>query len=98
MISFSDLHDATLIDIRFEWEAAVVVLTLKVGESAIDTAVVEANGVTDLKCPHLMPWGRSKSVNSTSLKKEGDGQLLAIEMQSGDTLEIFCREVKIKGY
>lgn len=96
MISLPDLHDATLKSVNFGWEAAVIQLTFKVGVGASDVAIVEAEGVTSLKCPRLLPWGPSNSVNTTALTELADGQFLTVEMQSGDVLEIRCRGVAVK--
>lgn len=96
MILLPDLHDATLKNVNFDWEAAMVLLTFKIGVAASDVALIKAQGVTNLKCPRLLPWGRSSSVNSTAIEPFADGQFLSIEMQSGDVLEIFCREVAVE--
>jgi hypothetical protein len=96
MISLPDLHDATLKGVNFGWEAGVVHLTFKVGIAASDLAVVEAEGVTCLKCPRLYPWGPSSSVNAAAIEELADGRLLTVEMQSGDVLEVHCRGVAVK--
>ena len=96
MISLPDLHDATLNNMDFEWDAAIAHLTLKVGVAASDVAVIEAVGVTNIRCSRLLPWRPSSSVNSTTLEARAGGRCLTIEMQSGDVLEICCREVAVK--
>ncbi len=96
MTSLPDLHDATLKNVDFEWETAKVQLTFKTGVAASQIAIIEADGVTNLKCPRLLPWGPSSSVNSTALKTLNDGHFLTIEMQSGDVLEVYCRNVVVK--
>jgi hypothetical protein len=96
MISLPDLHDATLKSVHFEWENARALLTFKIAVAAHAVTVVEAEGVTILKCPRLLPWGPSSSVNSTALETLVDGQSLIVEMQSGDVIEIRCREVAIR--
>jgi hypothetical protein len=96
MISLPDLHDATLQTVNFGWEAGVVRLTFKIGVAASDLAMVEADGVTSLKCPRLYPWGPSSSVNTAAVEELVDGKLLTVEMQSGDVLEVSCRGVAVK--
>jgi hypothetical protein len=96
MISLSDLHDATLQTVSFGWEAGAVSLTFKIGVAASDLAMVEADGVTSLKCPRLYPWGPSSSVNTATVEELVDGKLLTVEMQSGDVLEVSCRGVSVK--
>jgi hypothetical protein len=91
-----DLHDATLRTVNFEWGSGTAHLRLKIGVGTFDVAIVEARGVTNLKCPRLFPWGPSSSVNTTALEELAGGQLLTIEMQSGDVLEISCRAVVVK--
>ena len=68
MTSLPNLHDATLKSVNFGWEAAVVHLSFKIGVAASDVAVVQAEGVTSLKCSRLLPWGPSSSVNTTALE------------------------------
>jgi len=74
----------------------VVGVSFKTGVDASDVAVVEVEGVTSLKCPRLFPWGPSCSVNTTALEQLADGQLLTVEMQSGDVLEVCGRGVAVK--
>ncbi len=91
MITLSDLHDATLESISFDWAAAVVFVRFKV--HGIGAAGFEAKDVFNVNCPRLLPWGPSNSVNSVELQAQSGCQCLTIEMQSGDVLEISCREV-----
>jgi hypothetical protein len=97
MTSLTALHDATLQTVNFGWETGVVRLTFEVGVASSDLAIVEAEGVTSLKCPRLYPWGSSSSVNAAAVEESVDGKLLTIEMQSGDVLEVRCREVAVNG-
>jgi hypothetical protein len=94
--SLRDLHDATLKNVSLEWQTAIALLTFKIGIADSDVAIVEAKGVTNLNCPRLLPWGPSSSVNSAGLEEHADGRCLTIEMQSGDFLESFCREIEVK--
>jgi hypothetical protein len=47
-------------------------------------------------CPRALPWGPSDSVNEVKMQEVSDARLLSVEMQSGDVLEISCREVLVK--
>jgi hypothetical protein len=94
-MNLPDLHDATLQTVNFEWDCAKLRLTFKTGIEPSDTAVIEALGVTDLKCPHLSPWGPSNSVNTATLDAKTDKKLLIIEMQSGDVLQIASQTVTL---
>ena len=85
------LHDATLENIRLDWKAGTILLNLQVGSAAYDVGIIKAEGVTDLICPRLMPWGPSNSVNSISAKDIPGGKLIEVEMQSGDLIKIQCR-------
>jgi hypothetical protein len=80
----------------FDWETAALLLVFQTGVAESDRAGIVAHSVTDLKCPRLLPWGPSSSVNRVRLDPLPEGQLLTIEMQSGDLLEIRCREVAVK--
>ena len=85
------LHDATLNTVNLDWPRGIVRLAFTVDVDVL--RIIEATGVTELKCPRLLPWGPSNSVNSSVVKTVADGQCLTIEMQSGDVLEVCCREV-----
>jgi hypothetical protein len=89
-----NLHDATLNTVNFDWSRGVVSFAFKVDIGV--SSIIEATGVTELKCPRLLPWGPSDSVNSTAVEAFGDGQRLIIKMQSGDVLEVCCRVVGYK--
>jgi hypothetical protein len=94
MLSLPELRDATLINISLEWAAGVALVTFRF--HGFGGMVVEAKDLFELKCPRLLPWGPSNSVNSAELKTLLGSQCLTIEMQSGDVLEISCREVSVK--
>jgi hypothetical protein len=96
MISLASLHDATLESVNFDWARGVVHLTLKIMLPGFSGAVIGAKDVTELKCPRLLPWGPSNSVNSVALEALADGRCLTVEMQSGDVLEVCCRDVEVK--
>ena len=91
MNSLPSLHDATLNDVVFEWSRGHVRLSVTIDVGVI--GIIQAVDVTDLKCPRTQPWGPSSSINSATAKTVVDGKHLAIEMQSGDLIEIRCREI-----
>jgi hypothetical protein len=91
-----DLHDATLRTLTFDWRCALLAILLRAGVADSDHVVLEAHSVDDLKFPRMEPWGPSNSINSVALSSVGEGQLLAIEMQSGDLLEVRCHKVTVK--
>ena len=90
-----DLHDATLRSVTFDWMGGTALLAFKTGKAEPDL-VLESRDVTDLRCPRHQPWGPSVSVNSATVTEAPGGCLLAVEMQSGDLIEISCREVVLK--
>jgi hypothetical protein len=96
MISLASLHDATLENVNLDWARGVVHLTLKMMMPGFSGAVIEAKDVTELKCPRLLPWGPSNSVNSVALDALGDGRRVTVEMQSGDVIEVRCQDVEVK--
>ena len=90
----SDLHDATLQSLSFNWANASATLTFELCAVESEFVIVEASGVTNLQCPRVQPWGPSNSVNSAALETQAVGQLLTIEMQSGDVIEIRCQKAR----
>jgi hypothetical protein len=93
MNSLPNLHDSTFKKLAFDWATATLHLLFQVGVESSDVVVLEAQSVTDLRFPRLLPWGPSNSVNSATVEGVGEGQLLSIEMQSGDVLLVSCRSV-----
>jgi hypothetical protein len=90
------LHDATLETLAFHWAEGIVRIRLSTGMNGTGVVILEASGVLRAVCPRVLPWGPSDSVNVVKLEHVGNGQLLSIEMQSGDVLEIYCGEASIK--
>jgi len=82
------LHDSTLVSVDMSWKEArcKMTLLLSTGKHRLDFS-----NVTMVRIPRESPWGPSVSVNSASVK---DG-VVAIEMQSGDTIVIASREVEL---
>jgi hypothetical protein len=90
------LHDATLETLTLHWEEGVVRIRLSTGINGTGVVTLEAVGVVRAVCPRAFPWGPSDSINGVKMQEVSDGRLLSIEMQSGDVLEICCREVLVK--
>jgi hypothetical protein len=91
------LHDATLETVTLAWDEGTVHLRLSTGANGTGIVILSANGVLGFNCPRLFPWGSSDSVNEVRLESAADSQLLSIEMQSGDLLQITCREASAMG-
>ena len=91
MANFSDLnlHDATLINIEFDWVNALAFVSFKLH---LENVVIKFSDCTNVCIPHENPWGQSSSVNATSQ----DDNTFKIEMQSGDIISVnsssFCVE------
>lgn len=90
------LHDATLESFTLQWEEGVAHVRLSTGMNGTGVVTLEASGVLRALCPRVFPWGPSDSVNEVKLEQVADGRLLSIEMQSGDVLEVCCREVTVR--
>jgi hypothetical protein len=95
--ALSRLHDATLDLLIVNWREGTLQIALKTGPGQFDKTVLFASGVTDLRCPRLLPWGPSGSVNSTRLEPMTNASyLLTLEMQSGDSIEVCCEDVSLE--
>jgi len=86
-LSFDDMHDATLVSIAVDWASGTLSCVFRVCRKGRNEAKLIASGLTLLHCPRSFPWGRSVSVNEMVLSDIGEGQVLKIEMQSGDVIE-----------
>lgn len=83
----NDMHDWTLDLISMNWEAGDVVLEL--GMLGGGAAHLLCAGVTSLVVPRRLEWGMSVHVNECgALEQTRSGYKLAMEMQTGDVLEI----------
>lgn len=89
------MHDATLETLTLHWVEGVVRIRLSTGINGTGVVNLKAVGVRRAVCPRALPWGPSDSVNEVKLEQVSEGRLLSIEMQSGDVMEIFCREVLV---
>lgn len=97
-LSWTQLHDATLLRVECRWEDGRFCLHLRTGIAAYPEVQVVATGGRRLDCPRRHPWGPSVSVNEvrgpTQLASE-NLQRLEIEMQSGDVLVLDAEEFQI---
>lgn len=94
MTSFADLelHDATLISVSMPWGTRSVDVEFQpVGPGRGSILRLRAVGCTRVVIPHEAPWGGAASVNSHGL----DGRRFWIEMQSGDTIEIWADRIDV---
>lgn len=94
---FSQLHDATLHRIEFNWLEARVRIELTAmlaGGNEPGRFTVVATGATRLEAPRELSWGASASVNELRCTAVPGGAIrLEIEMQSGDTLRVDAQDV-----
>lgn len=96
MDSVPKLHDATLESFTLHWGEGAVLVRLSTGVNGTGVVTLEASGVIRAVCPRVFPWGPSDSVNEVKLEQVANGRLLSIAMQSGDVLEVSCREVSVR--
>jgi hypothetical protein len=95
-MNISDLHDTTLLRIDCEWSKGIVVISL-VSEDHSPTQIrIVATEVSFLLCPRKYPWGRSDFVNKAKIVNQvGGSERLAVEMQSGDVIEVEAARIEI---
>lgn len=80
------LHDASLLEVRFDWVAGEVALRFRTaGPVEVVLAVTE---VSALLAPRGEAWGRSASVLTTRFIDDDPDLGLVVEMQSGDALVV----------
>lgn len=94
-ISNYNFHDATLIDITYNWkqkQASCSLLAFLNGtNSDAIPCQIQFSDVTSLQIPHQSPWGESDTVATISQKE----QTVTIEMQSGDNIIITAKQYSI---
>lgn len=89
------MHDWTLVSIMVEWIKGVVTITFRNSKS--DEVFLVAEGLADLKVPKRDDWGDSVSVNEVEgpVKIDNGNTYLAIEIQSGDKLELEAKSISM---
>jgi hypothetical protein len=89
-----NLHDATLVSIEVDWASGQARCLFEVWIDGPATLAILVEGLRLARIPRDHPWGRSVSVNRTSLS-ERDGLVeLGIEMQSGDEILLRAETVE----
>lgn len=84
------MHDWTLLSLEFYWLTGTLVFRL---QSPDGPRNLTASGVSELTIPRKLPWGQSASINTVTgpiMSTDGTSKL-AVEMQSGDTLQIIAK-------
>lgn len=89
-----DMHDWTLLNIRFDWDAGRVTAEFLNKKNGSRTLLAE--GVNTLHIPRRSDWSQSVSVNIASQMLSPAGTpVLKIEMQSGDVIEVNAKVFKM---
>lgn len=99
ILTWQDLHDATLERLELLWAVGKVVLHARTGAVEHPQLEVVASSVRKLECDRGMPWGFSVSINEVrgpTATSDGDAKYIEIEMQSGDILRIEAAEFSIR--
>ena len=89
------MHDWTLVSLMVEWIKGMVTITFKNSDS--NQVFLVAEGLTDLKIPKREDWGESVSVNEVEGPNSLDNgnSYIAIEIQSGDKIELEARSISL---
>ena len=82
-LQLEQLHDASLVAIRFDWSSSTCVLEFAGSPQFLEPFTITFSGVTELLVPASHPWGSSVSV--LSAQDTGAGRY-EFAMQSGDTI------------
>ncbi len=83
--ALDQLHDATLLAIRFEWATRACHFDFSGVPQRLEPFTITFMDVTELVIPAEWPWGRSVSV--LDARDTGAGRY-EFEMQSGDTIVV----------
>lgn len=78
-------HDWTLVGLSMDWKLGEVIFEMRDPSSSSQKLV--AQDVVSLNVPREYPWGPSVSINKMMQSQDERGNVLQIEMQSGDTIE-----------
>ena len=88
------MHDWSLLSLTVDWTTGEVQLRV---QSPSDQTNIHALDLRELRVPRAHPWGPSVSINAVNgpAPREDGLACLAIEMQSGDRIEIVARSFKM---
>jgi hypothetical protein len=78
-----NLHDDTLLEVRFNWGSGECIVFLKGSRGPFQVAW---SGVKEVHLPRRLDWGPSVSVLSAT--QLDDGETWVLVMQSGDAITI----------
>ena len=84
-LAIQQMHDATLVAIRFDWAARTCALEFAGAPALLEPFVVEFSNVSELVVPASEAWGPSVSV--LEVLNHGAGRY-DFAMQSGDTIRV----------
>jgi len=84
-LQLEQLHDASLVAIRFDWSSRTCSLEFAGAPRLLEPFTLTFSGVTELVVPASHPWGSSVSV--LSAQDAGAGRY-EFQMQSGDTITV----------
>ena len=99
-VSWENLHDAVLLTASLDWEEGTASIVLQTNEAYVPTSsdvTISARGVKEFTWSRLHPWGPSVYVNTVQLTEyeEGNGNVLELEMQTGDVIRVDASEISI---
>jgi hypothetical protein len=85
------LHDAVLERIEVLWERCICNCIIRPVSPERQTVILRFSGVTEVRIPHVNPWGPSSSI----LEVRESEQSYVLEMQSGDSISIMAAGYEI---
>jgi len=83
--SLRQMHDATLVTVRFDWAGRTCLLEFSGAPSVAEPFFLMFFQVSEVSIPASAPWGPSASV--LEARNNGEGRY-EFAMQSGDTIAI----------
>ncbi|MCE9519350.1 MAG: hypothetical protein K8R87_07345 [Verrucomicrobia bacterium] len=90
------LHDATLKEVRLDWQQRVCVASVLAFVQADQPAIARQvvwHGVSEALIPHRAPWGESAFINTVRAEAGG---IFVVEMQSGDEIRIVAERFEFR--
>jgi hypothetical protein len=85
MSTLQNLHDATFRSFDLDWATGDFKAYFSGGIDAHELVII-GKDLKSFSCKRSFPWGRSVSVNKCIIESKSAGEVLTIEMQSGDSL------------
>ena len=97
VVPWTELRDATLVDVQLDWISGVMRLALRPKGTVGASQSIVATNLRSLQCPRRFPWGDSVTIDELRPPVEtNEGSQIEIQMQSGDLVIVLAQSFELQ--